>query len=102
MKLESYGIGGAALVWIKVFLVNRKQRVMLKGTTSEWTNVTSGVPRGSVLGPILFVLYINDLPDVIDADSNIYMFADDTKLYREMSNATDVTTLQSDITKMEK
>ena len=102
MKLESYGIGGVALEWIKAFLVNRKQRVMINGIASEWTNVTSGVPQGSVLGPILFVLYINDLPDVVDADSNIYMFADDTKLYREMSDVTDVTTLQSDITEMEK
>ena len=102
MKLESYGIGGAALEWINTFLVNRKQGVMINGTASEWTNVTSGVPQGSVLGPILFVLYINDLPDVVDADSNIYMFADDTKLYREMSDVTDVTTLQSDNTEMEK
>ena len=86
MKLESYGIGGATLEWIKAFLVNRKQRVMINGIASEWTNVTSGVPQGSVLGPIILVLYINDLPDVVDADSNIYMFAGDTILYREMSD----------------
>ena len=101
MKLESYGIGGAALEWIRAFLVNRKQRVMVNGVASEWINVTSGVPQGSVLGPILFVLYINDLPDVVDVDSNIYMFADDTKLYREMSDVKDEAILQDDINKME-
>ena len=75
---------------------------MINGIASEWTNVTNGVPQGSVLGPILFVLYINDFPDDVNADSNIYMFADDTKLYREMSDVTDVTTLQIDITEMDK
>ena len=101
MKLESYGISGAALEWIRAFLVNRKQRVMVNGVASEWINVTSGVPQGSVLGPILFVLYINDLPDVVDVDSNIYMFADATKLYREMSDVKDEAILQDDINKME-
>ena len=98
-KSNDDGIGGAALEWIKALLVNRKQRVMVIGTASEWTNVTSGAPHGSVLGPMLFVLYINDLPD---ADSNIYMFADDTKLYREMFEVTDVMTLQNGINEMEK
>ena len=74
---------------------------MVNGVASEWINVTSGVPQGSVLGPILFVLYINDLPDVVDVDSNIYMFADDTKLYREMSDVKDEAILQNDINKME-
>ena len=51
--------------------------------------MTSGFPQGSVLGPVLFVLYINDMPGVVDAGSNIYMFADDTKLYREIKDTSD-------------
>ena len=100
MKLKSYGINGAVLNWISAFLSNRRQRVIVNGQDSEWSDVTSGVPQGSVLGPVLFVLYINDLPDVVDAGSNIYMFSDDTKLYREIKDTSDEDILQNDIDKM--
>ena len=56
---------------------DRVQQVSVNGKNSEWANVTSGIPKGSVLGPIIFVLYINDLPENIT--SNVYMFVDDTK-----------------------
>ena len=62
--------------------------------------MTSGVPQGSVLDPVLFVLYIDDLPDFVDAGSNIYMFTDDTKLYREINDTSDEDVLQNDIDKM--
>ncbi len=64
--------------WIEDFLVGRNQRVCVNGTYSKWHKVTSGIPQGSVLGPLLFIIYINDMPDNIDSD--IYLFADDTKL----------------------
>ena len=80
-KLQSYGICGNILGWIKDFLANRKQKVVINGTGSNWTPVTSGIPQGSVLGPILFTIYmyINDLSDVVQ--NIVKLFADDTKLY---------------------
>ena len=79
-KLKSYGIEYYTLRWIQGFLYDRVQQFNVNGTNSEWANITSGIPHGSVLGPILFVLHINYLPDNIV--SNIYMFADDTKIFK--------------------
>ena len=72
-KLEAYGITGEISRWIEAFLSGRSQRVILGDTSSEWTEVTSGVPQGSVLGPTLFIFYINDMPDKIL--STIKLFA---------------------------
>ena len=70
-KLKSYGIEYYTLRWIQAFLSDCLQQVSVNGINSEWANVTSGIPQGNVLGPILFGLYINDLPENID--SNVYM-----------------------------
>jgi hypothetical protein len=85
------------LNWIKDFLKNRTQKVMVNGAGSEWENVTSGIPQGSVLGPILFVIYINDLPDTVESDS--YLFADDTKIFRIIKGEDDKEILQDDLAK---
>ena len=81
-KLQAFGITGRLKQWIQDFLLNRTQRVKINNILSTPLPVTSGVPQGSVLGPILFLLYINDLPQGIN--SNCYMFADDTKIYRKL------------------
>ncbi|CAC5382992.1 unnamed protein product [Mytilus coruscus] len=78
-KLSAYGIRGNILSWVTDFLSYRRQQVAVKGEKSDWENVISGVPQGSVLGPILFIIYINDLPDVVNNITKI--FADDTKIY---------------------
>lgn len=94
-KLQSYGVDQLLCRWVKGFLADRRQRVQVNGTFSKWHKVTSGIPQGSVLGPILFVIFINDLPDSVL--SEVFMFADDTKLYRTIQDQSDITQLQDDI-----
>ena len=72
------------IAWIEAFLVGRQQRVKINGTFSNWIDVLSGIPQGTILGPLLFVIYINDLPDVCDHLAKIYLFADDAKLFRHI------------------
>ena len=86
-KLHSLGIRGPLLQWIQSFLFERKQRVVFKGAVSSWVSVTSGVPQGSVLGPIFFVLFVNDLNDVVN--SPLYQFADDHTIVRPILSRLD-------------
>ena len=79
LKLEAAGVTGQVLVWFKSYLTNRKQRVVLPGAVSDWIFIHAGVPQGSILGPLLFLVYINDI--VLDIGSNIRLFADDTSVY---------------------
>ena len=94
-KLEAYGIEGEVLVWVRDFLKGRRQRVMLNGKSSDWMDVSSGVPQGSVLSPVLFIIYINDMPDMLRKYCK--MFADDAKLYSAISTTDDQEELQDDL-----
>ena len=95
-KLNWYGIRGDALEWITDFLSSRYQRVVLDGATSDSAPVLSGVPQGTVLGPILFLIYINDLPDGV-VNSTVRLFADDCIIYRPIKSKKDTELLQSDL-----
>ena len=99
-KVDHYGITGNVLGWVSSFLSNRTQSVHLNGEKSTIAPVTSGIPQGSVLGPILFVLYINDMPEVVDNLTFIFLFADDTKIFRRINSQADVDILQKDIDKL--
>jgi hypothetical protein len=96
-KLSMYGIGDIYVNWIRLFLTNRKQKVSVNGESSDWKVVTSGIPQGSVLGPILFVFYINDLPESMQHNSDLYLYADDTKMFKEIRTSDDCEDLQKDI-----
>ena len=77
LKLEGYGMAGNLLQWFRNFSTNRQQRVVVRGTTSSWSSIRSGVPQGTILGPILFLIYVNDISSKIS--STIKLVADDTK-----------------------
>ena len=87
VKISGYGVQDKTLAWIGSFLSDRSQRVVVEGEQSDPAPVTSGVAQGSVLGPILFLVFINDLPKAID--SSCHLFANDTIVYREISSPAD-------------
>ena len=98
-KLKSYNIKGPILNWIVSFLTNRSQYVKINNSVSSNLKVSSGVPQGSVLGPTLFIYFINDLPNVVH-NSKVKIFADDTKAYNCIHDINDVNNLQNVIDEM--
>ena len=92
LKLQTYGIGGNLLKWIENFLVDRQQKVIVGNEESDWCDVISGVPQGSVLGPLLFAIYVNDL-----LESLMFLFANDTKLFCDIKCDLNIDQLQADI-----
>ena len=93
-KLKSYGVHEIIVNWISAFLLARSQRVRINGALSEFKTVLSGIPQGSVLGPLLFVVYINDLPDICDRSSNLFLFADDAELFKSITTNNDYIALK--------
>jgi sarcosine oxidase/L-pipecolate oxidase len=85
-KLASYGVSGHLYEWFADYLSGRRQRVVVDGATCNWVPVTSGVPQGSLLGPILFVIFINYLTDILPDETLAALYADDTKLYKSITS----------------
>ena len=98
-KLESIGIKGSLLSWVKNYLSERKQRVVINNSTSSWRDINAGVPQGSILGPLLFIVFINDI--LTDINSTIKLFADDTSLYLIVDDPQETAqTLNDDLVKL--
>ena len=93
-KIEAHGIGGKILTWIGNWLQGRTQRTVLNGASSDWSSVESGVPQGSVLGPLCFIIFIDDLDDATEPATITNKFADDTKLAQTINSDADKTSLQ--------
>ena len=81
LKLDCIGVRGNLLRWIQAFLVLKKQKVVVNSYSSDWSPVSSGVPQGSILGPLVFLLYINDI-----VKSQIRLFADDCTIFKEITS----------------
>ena len=88
--------------WLESFLTNRSQQVQIDGSLSEPADVLSGVPQGTVLGPLLFLLYINDLPKYVSTGTEVRLFADDSALYRTIKSPQDHIILQNDLDSLQK
>ena len=97
-KLEMLGLRNPLLAWIKDYLTNTRHRVIIEGTASGWKRVTSGVPQGSVIGLILFLVYVNDIAENLSADTSLPLYADDAKCSRVINDLNDSYTLQNDLT----
>jgi hypothetical protein len=97
-NLEYYGIRGENWEWLKSFLGNRTQQVVVDGEKSSESAVTSGVPQGSVVGPILFLIFINDIASTLNCSTRL--FADDCLIYKEITTPDDTKTLQADLDKL--
>ena len=98
-KLQTFGVGGDILRILSSFLTNRMQRVTIDGQFSEWANIEAGVPQGSLLGPILFLIFINDLVNIVESD--IRIFADDTFIFT-IANSESTDKLNRDLKKITK
>ena len=99
-KLKSYGITGKLLQWLQSYLTGRKQCVVIEGVSSQWRDIQAGVPQGSILGPLLFLFFINDIVDSIESDINL--FADDTSLLETVSDPiVSANKLQRDLVRIE-
>ena len=95
-KLNNFGVGGNLLEWFRSYLKDRRQRVVVHGKASQELPVLSGIPQGSILAPLLFLIYVNDLPQLTNT-SSVALYADDTKCYRAIRSGEDVNCLQSDL-----
>ena len=96
-KLRLYGIEGKCANWVNSFLSGRTQQVVVDGATSKTSPVTSGVPQGTILGPLLFLIFINDITSVVDPDTQLRLFADDCLIYRSIRSFDDQLQLQRDL-----
>ena len=85
-KLRGYGVAGPTLGCFKDYLSSGTQRYVLEGAASTWSPVTSGVPKGSIFGPLSFVIFVNDLPDVVQNETKTALYADDTKLHQTITS----------------
>ena len=94
-KLAAYGISPTLVAWIESYLTNRRQRVVLGEAVSDWKPATSGVPQGSVLGPMLFIIYVNDLPSIVRSECKLY--ADDCKILGVVSSKEEAARIQKDL-----